>query len=113
MQELSYSKSEQGRISQNSDYIKKDLSLLYKRIEVPHNTTESKKSEEYTEDLKEIKKLVKEVKSVAQNLNQIKIEESGKELVLLSSGIVSSTREINSGKWKYLKISSEETESSN
>ena len=98
LQELSYSKSEQGRINQNSDYIKKDLSLLYKRIEVSHNTTESKKTEECTEDLKEFKKLVKEVKSIAQNLNKINIKKSGKELVLLSSKIVSSTREINSEK---------------
>ena len=109
MQELKYNKVEQGKVSQNSDYIKKAFSLLYKRVEVQHNIIEGKKVDE----LKEVKKLVKEVQNIVENLGKVKCDESGKELVLLSSGIVSSTRAINSERWKYLQVLPGETENSN
>lgn len=50
---------------------------------------------------------------LVQILNKIKSEESSKEIVLASSGIVTSTRTINSERWTYLKAISEEIKDSN
>ena len=46
---------------------------------------------------------------LVQILGKLNTEGSSKEIVLASSGIVSSTRAINSERWTYLKASPEET----
>ena len=46
-----------------------------------------------------------------QILERLKSEQRNKEIVLASSGIVASSRNINSEKWTYLKV--EETKPSN
>ena len=46
-----------------------------------------------------------------QILEKLKGLQSSKEIVLASSGILSSSRDVNSEKWTYLKL--EETEASN
>ena len=46
-----------------------------------------------------------------QILEKLKSLQSSKEIVLASSGILASSRNINSEKWTYLKL--EETEASN
>jgi hypothetical protein len=46
---------------------------------------------------------------LVQILEKLNSVESNKEIVLASSGIVSSSRNINSEKWTYLKASLEET----
>jgi len=71
LQILEESKVSLGRISQNSDYIKKDITYLYKKTN--------------------------------------NIVEHNKEIVLSSAGIVESTRSLNSDRWKYLRVSLEET----
>jgi len=71
LQILEESKVSLGRISQNSDYIKKDITYLYKKTD--------------------------------------NIVEHNKEIVLSSAGIVESTRSLNSDRWKYLRVSLEET----
>ena len=48
---------------------------------------------------------------LVQILEKLKNLESSKELVLASSGILSSSRNINSEKWTYLRL--EETKASN
>ena len=73
LQILEESKVSLGKISQNSDYIKKDITFLYKKTD---------------------------------NIN---IVEHNKEIVLSSTGIVESTRSLNSERWKYLRASLEET----
>lgn len=50
---------------------------------------------------------------LVQILNKLNTETSNKEIVLASSGIVASTRALNSEKWIYLKALSEETKDSN
>ena len=45
---------------------------------------------------------------LVQILNKIDTKDRNKEIVLASSGIVTSTRSINSEKWTYLKASLEE-----
>ena len=49
---------------------------------------------------------------LVQILNKINIEDSGKEIVLASYGIVASTRSLNSERWTYLKASLEGTDHS-
>lgn len=44
-----------------------------------------------------------------QVLEKLNTEHNNKELILASSGILSSTKAINSEKWTYLKASLEET----
>ena len=46
-------------------------------------------------------------------LEKLNSEQNNKEIVLSSSGIVSSSKNINSKKWTYLKVSLEETKPSN
>jgi hypothetical protein len=48
-----------------------------------------------------------------QVLDKLNSVQSNKEIVLSSSGIVASSRNINSEKWTYLKASLEETKPSN
>lgn len=49
---------------------------------------------------------------LVQILNKVHIEEGNREIVLASSGIIASTRSINSERWTYLKASLEETKNS-
>lgn len=53
------------------------------------------------------------IQLLIQVLDKLKSVQSNKEIVLSSSGIVASTRNINSEKWTYLKASLEETKLSN
>ena len=53
------------------------------------------------------------IQLLIQVLDKLKSVQSNKEIVLSSSGIVASTRNINSEKWTYLKASLEETKPSN
>jgi hypothetical protein len=48
-----------------------------------------------------------------QILDKLNSEQSNKDIVLASSEIIASPRNINSEKWTYLKASLEETETSN
>ena len=48
-----------------------------------------------------------------QIIEKLEICHDNKEIVLTSSGIISSSKAINSEKWSYLKVSPEETEVSN
>lgn len=48
-----------------------------------------------------------------QVLDKLNSVQSNKEIILSSSGIVASSRNINSEKWTYLKASLEETKPSN
>ena len=48
-----------------------------------------------------------------QIIEKLEVCQENKELVLTSSGIISSSKAINSEKWSYLKVSPEETEVSN
>jgi len=50
---------------------------------------------------------------LVQILEKLNSEQNNKEIVLSSSGIVSSSKNINSKKWTYLKVSLEETKPSN
>lgn len=49
---------------------------------------------------------------LVQILNKLNTEKGGQEIVLASSGIVATTRAINSEKWTYLKALSDETKDS-
>lgn len=49
---------------------------------------------------------------LVQVLEKLNSVQNNKELILASSGIVSSSRAINSEKWTYLKVSSEEVKQS-
>lgn len=53
------------------------------------------------------------IQLLIQVLDKLKSVQSNKEIVLSSSGIVASTRNINSEKWTYLKASLDETKLSN
>ena len=53
------------------------------------------------------------IQLLIQVLDNLKSVQCNKEIVLSSSGIVASTRNINSEKWTYLKASLEETKLSN
>ena len=53
------------------------------------------------------------IQLLIQVLDKLKSVQSNKEIVLSSSGIVASTRNINSEKWTYLKASLDETKPSN
>ena len=48
-----------------------------------------------------------------QIIEKLEVCQENKELLLTSSGIISSSKAINSEKWSYLKVSREETEVSN
>jgi len=48
-----------------------------------------------------------------QVLQKLNTEQRNKDIVLASAGIIASSYSINSEKWTYLKVSSEETKSSN
>ena len=50
---------------------------------------------------------------LVQILEKLNSEPNNKELVLSSSGLITSSKNINSEKWTYLKVSEEETEPSN
>jgi hypothetical protein len=49
------------------------------------------------------------IQLLIQTLEKINSVQSNKEIVLSSSGILASSRNINSEKWTYLKVSLEET----
>jgi hypothetical protein len=49
------------------------------------------------------------IQLLIQTLDKINSVHSNKEIVLSSSGILTSSRNINSEKWTYLKVSLEET----
>ena len=49
------------------------------------------------------------IQLLIQTLEKINSVNSNKEIVLSSSGILASSRNINSEKWTYLKVSLEET----
>ena len=53
------------------------------------------------------------IQLLIQVLDKLKSVQNNKEIVLSSSGIVASTRNINSEKWTYLKASLDETKLSN
>ena len=53
------------------------------------------------------------IQLLIQVLDKLKSVQSNKEIVLSSSGMVASTRNINSEKWTYLKASLDETKLSN
>lgn len=53
------------------------------------------------------------IQLLIQVLDKLKSVQSNKEIVLSSSGIVASTRNINSEKWTYLNSSLDETKLSN
>jgi hypothetical protein len=53
------------------------------------------------------------IQLLIQVLEKINRVPSNKDIVLASSGIVSSSRNINSEKWTYLKVSPEETKTCN
>ena len=77
---------------------------------------ESKRVATELEDIKlqeeDSKAIIRQNNTILQLLTQIQekinTESTGKELVLASTGIVSSTISINSDKWTYLKVSAEE-----
>ena len=48
-----------------------------------------------------------------QIIEKLEVCRENKELVLTSTGIIPSSKAINSEKWSYLKVSREETEVSN
>lgn len=50
---------------------------------------------------------------LVQILEKLNSEQINKEIVLPSSGLVSSSRNINSEKWNYLRLTLEEIEPSN
>ena len=52
------------------------------------------------------------IQLLIQTLEKINRVQSNKEIVLSSSGILASSRNINSEKWTYLKVSLEETNQS-
>ena len=53
------------------------------------------------------------IQLLIQVLDKLKSVQSNNEIVLSSSGIVASTRNINSEKWTYLKASLDKTKLSN
>ena len=109
LQILEERKVEQNKYCQNSDYIKEEVSLLRKKIESKRVATELEDIKLQEEDSKAI---IRQNNTILQLLTQIQekinTESTGKELVLASTGIVSSTISINSDKWTYLKVSAEE-----
>jgi hypothetical protein len=52
------------------------------------------------------------IQLLLQTLEKLNSVQKNKEIVLASSGLVTSSRNINSEKWIYLKTSLEETETS-
>jgi hypothetical protein len=52
------------------------------------------------------------IQLLIQALDKLNSVQNNKEIVLSSSGLVTSSRNINSEKWTYLKASIEETETS-
>ena len=52
------------------------------------------------------------IQLLLQALDKLNSVQDNKEIVLASSGLVTSSRKINSEKWIYLKASAEETETS-
>lgn len=71
MQILEENKTEQSKVCQNSDYIKKDITLLYKKLDLLSNPDKISETKEIAEvstkidqDIVKIKKLVEEVKTL-------------------------------------------------
>jgi len=110
LQVLEERKSEHYKYCQNSDYIKEEVSLIHKKIDSKRVTIDQKDNKLQEEDSKII---IRQNNTIIQLLTRIQekidTESTGKEIVLASTGIVSSNISINSDKWTYLKVHAEET----
>ena len=110
LQKLEEGKTEQNKYCQNSDYIKEEVSLIYKKLDSKKVIIEQKDIKIQEEDSKTLIEQNNTIlQLLAQILEKVNTESTGKELVLTSTGIVSSTTSINSDKWNYLKVYAEET----
>lgn len=109
LQKLEEGKAEQIKYCQNSDYIKEEVSLIYKKLESKKVIIEQKDIKIQEEESKVlIEQNNRIVQLLTQILEKVNTETAGKELVLSSAGIVCSTTSINSDKWTYLKVFAEE-----
>lgn len=110
LQKLDEGKIEQNKYCQKSDYIKEEVSLIYKKLDSKRVIIEQKDIKLQEEDSKVlIEQNNKILQLLTQILEKVNTESIGKEIVLSSAGIVSSTTALNSDKWTYLKVSAEET----
>jgi len=64
LQDLEERKTEQNKYCQNSDYIKEEISVLSKKLEVKRLTKESEESRPIPQDIVNIKRLVEEIKTL-------------------------------------------------
>lgn len=110
LQKIDEGKIEQNKYCQNSDYIKEEVSLIYKKLDSKRVIIEQKDIKLQEEDSNIlIEQNNKILQLLTQILEKINTESIGKELVLSSAGIVSPTKTLNSDKWTYLKVFAEET----
>ena len=84
--------------------------MIYKKLDSKRVIIEQNDIKLQEEDSKVlIEQNNKILQLLTQILEKVNTESIGKELVLSSAGIVSSTAALNSDKWTYLKVSAEET----
>lgn len=109
LQKLEERKVDHYKYCQNSDYIKEEVSLIHKKLDSKRIVADQKEQISQEEDFKII---IKQNNAILQTITQIQEKvnnnNTGKELVLASTGIISSNISINSDKWNYLKVFAEE-----